>query len=167
MAPRNSPYPSSYELHTDNLGAVCFGLFESAKACAVFPQSRYAGTNFAYASFEELEIDKATTERACLTPPMRAANVPEFDVPKRDPKRIINGVRFLHGISIGVGGGTAVTTDVYRAFHKGKCYELSVNIASSNIAYSDPGTVKEFTREDEKKVRSEIMAILDSFRFLK
>jgi hypothetical protein len=172
-------YPGSYELYTDN-GGVCFGPFESAKACAVFPQSRYAGTNFVAASFEEQEIDrqarvdrgvlswmKVTTERACLTPPMRGENVPEYAAPKKDPWRIINGVRFLYlGTSVSVGMGTVVTTDAYRAFHKGRCYELSINLATTSFANSDPGTLKEFTREDEQHVRSELTTILDSFRFV-
>jgi hypothetical protein len=153
-------YPGSYALYT---GSVCGP--EPAIACVVFPESRYTGTNFAGASFAEREIDEATTKSTCLTSPMRAVNVPEFDIATKDPKRIINRVSFLHGISVSVGSGTAVTTDVYRAFHKGKCYELSLDLATTQFAYYPPGTVKEFT--DEDRVRHELTTILDSFRFLK
>jgi hypothetical protein len=60
-----------------------------------------------------------------------------------------------------------MSSDLYRGFHKRKCYELSVSIASSSFANFDPDTVKEFTREDERRVQSDLMVILDSFRFLK
>ena len=153
-------YPDSYALFT---GRVCEP--EPAIACVVFPESRYPGTTFVGASFDEREIDEATTKSTCLTSPMRAVNVPEFGIATEDPKRIINRVSFLHGISISVGSGTVVTTDVYRAFHNGKCYELSLNLATKQFANYDAGTVKEFTGEDS--VRNELTAILDSFRFLK
>jgi hypothetical protein len=41
-------------------------------------------------------------------------------------------VSFLHGASGGVGLGHSIGTDLYRAFHKGRCYELSINIAQAN-----------------------------------
>jgi hypothetical protein len=72
-----------------------------------------------------------------------------------------------HGRSGEGGAGNHMGSDFYRVFHKRKCYELSTSIASSSFANFDPGTVKEFTREDERRVQSELMAILDSFRFLK
>ncbi len=58
-------------------------------------------------------------------------------------------------------------TDLYRAFHKSRCYELSINVATVSIGSFDPGAMKEFTCEDEQGVRNELTTILDSFRFLK
>jgi hypothetical protein len=153
-------YPGAYALFT---GKACEP--EPAIACVVFPESRYPGTTFVGASFDEREIDEATTKSTCLRSPMRAVNVPEFDIATKDPKRIINRVSFLHGISVSVGSGTATTTDVYRAFHNGKCYELSLNFATTQFANYPTGTVKEFT--DEDRIRHELTTILDSFRFLK
>jgi hypothetical protein len=162
-------YPSSYSLYTGNEAdhlnymPVC----QSAVACVLYPKEKFAETNFEAASFQEREIDNATTEKTCLTSPMRAENVPEFDIPANDPRRVINGVSFLHGRSFEGGLGHSMGTDLYRAFHKGRCYELSINVATVSIGSFDPGAMKEFTREDLQGVRNELTTILDSFRFLK
>jgi hypothetical protein len=95
---------------------------------------------------------------------MRAPNYPEFRVAK-DPGTI-NGVRFLHGISTDVGLSQYTNTDLYRAFQRGKCHELSITIASSSFGSLDPGTVREFTSKDDQRVRSELTTILNSFRFM-
>jgi hypothetical protein len=47
--------------------------------------------------------------------------------------------------------GNYISSDFYHVFHKRKCYELSVSIASSSFANFDPSAIKEFTREDEKR----------------
>jgi hypothetical protein len=164
-------YPSAYTLYTGSATAQVGGSYiavcQSGVACVVYPKSKYAGTNFEAASFEEREIDDATTESACLTSPMRSEGNPEFSIAAKAPRRIIHGVRFLHGISSDAGLGHYMGTDLYRAFHKRRCYELSINLTTAAFANFDPGTVKEFTREDEQRVRDELTTILDSFRFLK
>ena len=58
------------------------------------------------------------------------------------------------------------TSDYYRVFHRNTCYELRLSIAESSFANLDPTKVKELTREDEGRVQSELIAILDSFRLL-
>ena len=98
---------------------------------------------------------------------MRAPNVPEFYISTRHPTRMINGVRFLHGISLSFGAGNYMNTDLYRTFHKNRCHELSINVATSAFWAFDPGAVKEFTPKDEQHVRNELTTVLDSFRFLK
>jgi len=160
-------YPSSYALYTgsetDRAGPAC----ESSAACVVYPASKYAGTNFEAAAFQEREIDDAATASACLTSPMKAPNGAEFDIAAKDPKRIINGVSFLHGITSEGAMGHYMDTDLYRAFHKGRCYELAISIGTRSFENFDPGTVKEFTTTDRQRLRGELTAILDSFKFLK
>ncbi|MFY9531642.1 MAG: hypothetical protein WBC04_24575 [Candidatus Acidiferrales bacterium] len=151
----------------DEAGSSYIPVCSDGAVCVVSHRSNYQGSNFEAASFQVREINGATTQRACLTSPMRAANVPEFDIATEDPTRIINGVSFLHGISIDAGLGHHMSTDLYRAFHHGRCYELSINVAITSFANFDPGTVKEFTHDDEQRVRSELTLVLDSFRFLK
>ena len=162
-------YPRSYiqntKENTDELGVSYFPMCSEGAACVISRRKYYAGTNFQAASFQEREIHDAMTQVACLKGPPE--DVPTYQLPKNDQKRIIGGVAFTHGRSAEAGLGNGITSDFYRVFHRHKCYELSLSIAESSFANFDPGTVKEFTREDEKKVRSEIMAILDSFRFLK
>jgi hypothetical protein len=162
-------YPRSYVLNTNEnateVGGSYIPVCSDGAACVVSRRSAYEGTNFQAASFQVREIEDATTKVACLRGP--SENVPQFQIPKGDQKRIIGGVAFAHGETGEAGLGNFMSSDFYRAFHKRKCYELSVNIASSSFANFDPGTIKEFTHEDESRVRSDLMAILDSFRFLK
>jgi len=164
-------YPSSYALYTgsetDHTGSSYIPVCESAAVCTVYPKSKYGGTNFEAAAFQEREIDDAATASACLTPPMKAPNGAEFDIAAKDPRRIINGVDFLHGINSEGAMGHYMDTDLYRAFHKSRCYELGINIATTSFANYDPGTVKEFTITDHQHLRGDLTAILDSFKFLK
>ena len=155
-------YPVSYTLYT-GAGQVPTYTCQSAVACVVYPRDRYAGTNFLAASFEERVIDGAKTKRSCLTPQTNAS-VPEFTV-AREPK-IINGVQFLHGTSTDAAASLYMSTDLYRTFHLGRCYELSINLATNSFGSFDPGTVREFTSSDDQRVRAELTTILDSFRFV-
>lgn len=52
---------------------------------------------------------------------------------------------------------------VYRNFHNGKCYELDIRIASSNIGNYGPGTVKSCGSET---VRHTLNAVLATFSFV-
>jgi hypothetical protein len=158
-------YPGSYTLYKGT-GQVLVPTptCQSAVACVVYPRDRYSGTNFLAAWFEEHLVDEATTRGACLTSPMRAPNYPEFRVAK--DRTTINGVRFLHGISTDAAASLYTSTDLYRNFHRGRCYELSINLATNSFGSFDPGTVREFTSDDDQRVRRELTTILDSFRFV-
>jgi hypothetical protein len=161
-------YPHHYALKTaDNAGEIGVSMFpvcNDEAVCVVSRREYYAGTNLQAASFQEHEIRDATTEVACLKGPPE--DVPTYNLPGADRKRTIGGVVFTHGRSAEVGAGSGITSDFYRVFHRNKCYELSFSIAESSFANLDPSRVKEFTRVDEGRVQSELIAILDSFRFL-
>ena len=45
----------------------------------------------------------------------------------------INGVKFNVAEIDGLATGNLIRGYVYRSFHKGKCYELDIRIASSNL----------------------------------
>jgi len=162
-------YPSSYALYTgseaESAGrrlsylTVC----EAAVACVVYPENKYQGTNFEAASFQILEFGDAASIKTCLTSPL--GNEGDFVVDSKKPKRIINGVPFLHGVGGEGGLGHSMSADIYRAVHNGRCYELSVNVAVSSFANFNPGTIKEF--EDDPRVRAQLLTIADSFHFLK
>jgi hypothetical protein len=130
-------------------------------ACVVYPANKYAGTNFGAASVEELEVAGAATEAACLTAQTFGPVVEIVG------KVTINGIVFLHTTGTGGALGHYLKTDHYRAFHENKCYDLSTNVTASEFANFDPGTIKEFTHEDERHVRKELTEIVKSFRFLK
>jgi hypothetical protein len=162
-------YPRAYILNTkenaNEVGVSYISVCSDGGVCVVSRRSASDGTNFQAASFQAREILDSTTEAACLKVP--PDDVPTYQRPKDDQKRTIGGVVFTHGRTGEAGLGNYMSSDFYRGFHKRKCYELSVSIASSSFANFDPGTVKEFTREDERRVQSDLMVILDSFRFLK
>lgn len=163
-------YPTSYAIYTgsevDKAGrrlsyiAVC----ETAVVCVVYPENKYKGTNFGAASFQVREVDEAKSPNACLTPSKKDPNAPDFAVDSKKPQRLINGVSFLHGTGGEGGLGHSMSADIYRAFHHGRCYDLSVNIAITSFATFDPGTIKEFT--GDRRVRTELLRIADSFQFL-
>jgi hypothetical protein len=141
---------------------------QSAVACVAYPRTTYAGTNIGAAAFQAREIDDATTENLCLRPPILPADGgPRFDTATKDPTKIINGVRFLHGISGGVAMGNYMDSDLYRTFYRSKCYELSINISATRFENFAPGAVREFTSGDEQRVTNELTMILNSFTFLK
>lgn len=164
-------YPNSYAVYTgdeaEDAGrrlsyiAVC----ENALVCVVYPESKYKGTNFEAASFQVREVDDAKSAKACLTPRVSAPNASDFSVDSEKPKRTIDGVLFLHGVRGEGGLGHSMSTDIYRAFHNGSCYELSVNLAVTSFGAFDPGTIQEF--KDASRVRDELLKVADSFRFLK
>ena len=162
-------YPRAYILNTkedaNEVGVSYIPVCSDGAVCVLSRRSASEGTNFQAASFQGREIQDATTEVACLKGP--PADVPTYQLTKDDQKRVIGGVVFAHGKTGEAGLGNYMSSDFYRVFHKRKCYELSVRIASSSFANFDPGTIKEFTGEDEKRVQSDLIAILDSFRFLK
>ncbi len=53
----------------------------------------------------------------------------------------------------------------YRSFRNGNCYELATRITSTVYEVYEPGTIREFTEEDQASVRAALDAILKSFRF--
>lgn len=165
-------YPRSYRLYTGSEAyeadqgsyiPVCQFVFV---ACVVYPTNEYAGTNFQGAAFQVREIEDKSTATECLTPRPGAASESGFSIAAKDPKRIIHGVRFLHGEFGGAATGHSIGTDLYRAFHQHTCYELSINLTEAAFGNFAPGTIKEFTTADEQRVHDNLAAILDSFRFL-
>jgi hypothetical protein len=133
--------------------------------CVVSRRGYFAGTNFQAASFQVREISGALNNAACLKGPPE--DVPQHQAPESERIKIIGGLKFTHGQSGEVGVGNYLSTDFYRVFRKQKCYELSINIATSSFGNYDPGSIKEFTRDDERKVMRDLTLTLNSFRFLK
>jgi hypothetical protein len=162
-------YTSDFLLNTeenkDEVEHSYIPVCDEATVCVVSRRDYFAGTTLQAAAFQEREISDATNRDACLKGPPE--DVPQYRLPKSDQTRVINGVTFRHWQSAEVGAGNSLSTDYYRVFHGQKCYELSLNIAESSFANFDPGTIKEFTRDDESQVMRDLMVSLNSFRFLK
>jgi hypothetical protein len=126
-------------------------------ACIAYPANRMKGTNFEAAAFSVNELKKVVAESECIKldePP-----------PHRNVKdETVNGITFKVAESDGIAAGNFIDGHVYRTFHDGKCYELDIRIASSNIANHESGSVKSF---DLGKVQRTLKPAVASFTFLK
>lgn len=112
-------------------------------------------------AFSVSEVGKADNEELCLTPPPNA-----FNSPKDIKRAAINNTQFTRfrvasgGMSQWVGG------DVYRTFHRGKCFELSLlRVLVDPGAMDDPG--KPLTDEVWNRLGAPLNQALNSFQFLK
>jgi hypothetical protein len=116
---------------------------------------------FEGAAFSVSEVGEADSEKLCLIPPPNA-----FNSPKDTKRAAVNNAQFTifrvasGGMSQWVGG------DVYRTFHRGKCFELSVlRVLVDPGALDDPG--KPLTDGAWNRVDAPLTQALNSFQFLK
>ena len=132
---------------------------EDAAACVLYPSDRYKGTTFGAAAFT-VKLTDANTAGACET-------APDIGDEKKAPNRTIAGVRFVHWVGEGAAMSHVLETHLYRGFTHRKCYELAINVTYTNYGVYDPGTIKEFTKQDEAKVVHDLEQVLDSFKILR
>ncbi len=158
------PVVPSYPDSCMSQGAICGGPGSegSTLACFAYPQERLKDKpHFVAATFFVSEIQSVKTEVECLkgSPNWLVINS------KAGPTTI-NHVAFKtfeieDNWTSGGQSGPA-----YRTFHNGKCYELGIQTVISRAEY-DPGTVKEFTKNDQAEVEGRLRQALTSFVFLK
>lgn len=147
---------------------------DDAIVCVVYPKEPLQGTNFGSAAFQVREIHirgENMTPDVCVTPYPEtddAGNVspsPEFLISAVHPEEIIGGVPFVHGIRSDAAMGHSSSVDLYRAFHRQKCYELRLTQSQSNAANYDP-PIPTVTPAQQKEVSESLSRALHSFRFL-
>ncbi|MFY9791584.1 MAG: hypothetical protein WAJ99_10385 [Candidatus Sulfotelmatobacter sp.] len=145
-------------------GANCDGPGSGgrAMACFAYPKERFKDKPaFVAATFYVSEILSAKTEEVCLK------GSPGWFVIKSEAETTtINHLTFK-AFEIGdnwTSGGQS--GPAYRTFHSGKCYELGIQNVFSRAEY-DPGTVREFTKQDSSDVEDRLRQALNSFVFLK
>jgi hypothetical protein len=144
---------------------------DDAVVCVVYPAREFEGTSFGAAAFQVREIHterEMMTPDICVTPyPRRdGAGVREFLISAQRPEEIIGEVLFVHGITGEAAASHSSSVDLYRAFHRKKCYELSLSESGINIAVTEP-PIKMLTPAQQKDVDESLSQILHSFRFLK
>jgi hypothetical protein len=148
---------------------------DDAIVCVVYPGKRFEGTSFGAAAFQVREIhskQETMTPDVCVTPRATETSAghfserPEFLISSQHPAEIIGGVLFVHGTTDEAAMSHSSSVDVYRAFHRPACYELSLSEAETNPNVSDP-PMKTLTPAQKKKVDESLSQILHSFRFLK
>jgi hypothetical protein len=169
-------YPKDFQVCTQGKVAGCNRFYipvcqEDAVVCVIHAAAEFKDTSFGAASFEVREIfqkGEAETPDVCATPYPRkeigTSDWPEFLISAEHPQEMIGDVEFIHGISGGVATGKSIDIDLYRAFHKGRCFELSVSHAGTNPGISDPPS-RTLTAAEYKKLHQSMSQILHSFRF--
>jgi hypothetical protein len=172
-------YPSDFSICTAGKTEPCAqeGLsacMDDAIVCVVYPPEKFLNTDFEAASFEVREIrtkQEMMTPDVCVTPPQRGDPDfrfywPPFLISAEQPTKVIGGVLFVHGSTGEVAMSHSSTVDIYRAFHGGRCFELSVDQSGINTEGSDP-PIKQLTIAQLNEIGDAFDQILNSFRFLK
>jgi hypothetical protein len=69
---------------------------------------------------------------------------------------VIGGVSFIHGTNDGVATGHAIKHDLYRAFHKQRCFELSVSETWTDPNNFDPPRKNTYSDSTETVGRNDV-----------
>lgn len=134
--------------------------FVSTIACFAFARHKFKEKpEFQGAAFFVGEVPSVTTSAACLEGTRdwlihdsQSAKVGSVDA------------RLFHISDAWMSGGQS--GDIYRVFHRNKCYELGLQEAAMSTGSLDPGTFKEFTKQDEADVQAKLKQPLSTFTFL-
>jgi hypothetical protein len=170
-------YPADFQLCTRAKIDPCNQSFipvcePDSFVCVVYPAEQFKNTNFGAASFQVREIlteHEMMTADVCVTPyPQkngdRASDWPGFLISAERPVELIGGVQFVHGVSGGAATSHSLSIDLYRAFRKQRCFELSVSQTGTDPNVSDP-PMKTLTEAQGKRLDQAMSLILHSFRF--
>ncbi len=161
-------YPSNFQVCTKvSLEPCHFAAFmpvcsEDALVCVLYPRQEFKDTNFGAAGFEVVEIlQHGTIADECVTPHTGH----QFLLSAEHPTELIGGVSFIHGTRDGAAMGHTNHTEVYRAFHQGRCFQLSVSKTETTSDTSSEPPMKSLTPAQEGKIEETMSHILYSFRF--
>lgn len=144
--------------------SVCDGSVgqdQTSMVCFAYPRNNYTNTQaFEAATFSIEVINHGARDKDCLAMPSEQAYL------TRRGNRTIRGVLFVVYEFVEGGMNQRVDGVVYRTFHRGKCYQLGINVATANAGVFDP-PVREFTKNDRHEVNRRLEQARDSFQFLK
>ncbi|HET7893335.1 MAG TPA: hypothetical protein VFL34_17535 [Candidatus Sulfotelmatobacter sp.] len=170
-------YPSDFQVCTRGKVETCTRSYipvcdQDALVCVVYPATQFKDTNFGGASFQVNEIlteQEMMTANVCVTPfPPKEGNSvsswPGFLISAEHPVEMIGGVQFLHGVSAEAALSHSINSDLYRAFHKQRCFGLSISQTWTNPDVSDP-PIKTLTPAQQQRLNQVMSQILHSFRF--
>jgi hypothetical protein len=143
-------------------GPVCHDASDHATtiACYGYPKQRFTRKpTFIAATFFVAEVAQAKTEKTC-------SQEPRSWVTTQSGTATIDGINFkAFAVSDNWAGGGR-WGQIYRTFHRGKCYELGLETVMSRGGY-DPEVVQRFTKRDQKEIETRMQQALHSFEFLK
>ena len=170
-------YPTDFQVCTRGRIDPCNQSFipvceQDALICVVYPAEEFKDTSFGGAWFQVREIfsiGEMMTADVCVTPyPQkdgdRVSDWPGFLISAEHPVELIGGVQFLHGVRGGAATSHSLSIDLYRVFHKQRCFELSVSQTETGPSVSDP-PMKTLTPAQGKRLDQAMSLILHSFRF--
>lgn len=141
------------------------GAGEETVACIAYRKAILKDyPEFEAATFSVARINGAATATACTSLP---DNWLDDGVQRHLGTVTIHGVSFRE-LNVGEGGMSQFNDrQIYRTFHRGGCYEVTLRIASisPNMIDLDPQN-KPFDRRKRQSVHDDLLRLLNSFRFL-
>lgn len=132
--------------------------------CFAYEKGKFrAKRDFEARTFLVAEIKQAITEEKCLS------MFPDWEADSRGKGKIqiINGTTFEEFNDSEGLMSQAMDVEMYRSFHRNRCYELSVRIATIDPDPEVQGASNQFSKEDWNEVHKALEGPLNSFRFLK
>lgn len=132
--------------------------------CFAFPKARFRGyPTFEAATFVVAGNPAATTSQACLAADADWDRI-QMGAPRENVK--IGQVNWKMFRLVEGGSNQSLDARVHRAFHRSRCYELSIMEGWTSPGVFDP-PVHEPSAADKKELEDSLQNVLDSFRFLK
>jgi hypothetical protein len=147
-----------------------------AIVCVVYSKRTTDGRSYgATTTFQVRQVQAepgvgSMTGDICVTPYPVEPTKPEFMIDAKEPTKTIGGMLFVHGIQDVAAGPQSSYVDLYRTFHNGTCFELSIGDFGTDIyddTADDSDNQKPAPTALQKAELNPFPQILRSFRFLK
>lgn len=171
-------YPGDFPVCTAGKIAPCLQSFipvceDDALVCVIYPAKRFDGTNIGAVSVQVREIHREEammTPDVCVTPyavvdSAGPERYPDFLVSAEHPVEVIGGVQFLHGVTGDAATAHRLGVDLYRGYHKQRCFELRVSTSETDPSVFDP-PMKTLNPAQRRRLDRSMSQIIHSFRFL-
>lgn len=174
--PRELLLCSSGGAHECASEAMLTACEEDALVCVVYRHEAFEGSHVDGAGFQVRQVPKDSAD-SCVTPEMRddSSGYTVFQISAAHPVERIGSVTFVHGSDGQAALGTSSSTDYYRAYHRGRCYELSITTSGNSGGADDWGDDPESVRSMKamraldaryyRMVSVTLNEVLHSFRF--
>ncbi len=126
--------------------------------CLHYLGPKYQGTNFDSAGIRIDTRDDFSGELCLTKPPLGHDLTPG----------IVTNDRYVTARFAplgGAGAGHYSTGALYRIWYEGGCYELETRIGLSQFANYEPGSIREFTADEQSRLESALIGIVENIAF--
>lgn len=155
-------YPNDFSLSQGADTQLSVGEFfegsGNALATVSLAKEAYPATNFSRAFLTVSVSEDAKIEEKCRLIQREGEEKPT----QMTEIQYVDSIKFYKAEISGAAAGTLAENRVYHTFHNNLCYEVSLNLFTTNIAKYDPGTVNEV---DKSMVWPRLEGILGTFKF--